>query len=306
MLRHQDFLSITTPSKEDIEAILALATKYDNGEFQSDVLKGKVIGSLFFENSTRTRLSFETAIQRLGGSVVGFAGSESTSMHTKGESFEDTIKVISGFVDAIVIRHPDTGSAKTAADIAQVPVINAGDGPNEHPTQTLLDLYSIQRTQGSLDNLTIAMVGDLKYSRVAHSLAKALVHWPSTKQIWIAPAELRMPLDIKTFVANTGVIINETEDFEGVIPEADIILMTRVQVERFTDSAIYERLKDVYVLRNSMLTHAKSTMKIISPLPRREELPLEIDASPHAYYFQQAAHGVPVRMALLDLTLGNK
>ncbi len=304
MLTNQDFLSITQPTKQDIETILRLAAEYDAGKFHPDTLRGKVIGSLFFETSTRTRLSFETAVQRLGGSIVGFAGSESTSMHTKGESFEDTIRVIAGYVDAIVIRHPDAGSAKIAADIAQVPVINAGDGPNEHPSQTLYDLYSIQKTQGSLDNLTIAMVGDLKYSRVAHSLAKALMHWPSTKQIWVAPAELRMPSDIKTLVDNTGITINETEDLESSIPEADIILMTRVQVERFTDPAVYERLKDVYVLRNSMLTSAKSTMKIISPLPRREELPIEIDSSPHAYYFQQAAHGVPVRMALLSALLG--
>lgn len=303
MLNNQDIISIDAIEKRDLEAILDLAAKYDQAGYDSTVLKDTVVGSLFFETSTRTRLSFETAIQRLGGKVVGFADSGSTSMSKKGESFEDTIRMVDGFVDCIVMRHPNPGSAKIAAEVARVPVINAGDGANEHPTQTMLDLYTIIKTQGTLENLTIGLVGDLKYGRVPHSLAKGLSHWPSSKQIWVAPKSLAMPTAVKQYVEQRGVAVTETTNLEDIIPEVDILLMTRVQAERFEDSAEYEKVKDVYVLNLDMLARAQDNMKIIHPLPRRYEIPEEIDKSSHAHYFQQARNGVPTRAALLSLIL---
>ena len=304
-LSTRDIISIDSLSKADIEFILEQGAAIEQDGYNPSALTGTIVGSLFFEVSTRTRISFETAAQRLGAGVVGFAGTESTSMNKKGESFEDTIKVIDGYVNCIVIRHPEIGSAKRAANVASVPVINAGDGPNEHPTQTLLDLYTILQTQGRLDGLTIGIVGDLKYGRVPHSLAKALAHWPDTNQIWVSPDSLAMPKDIKAAVENAGVSITETTDLISIMPEVDVLITTRVQAERFTNPSEYEAVKDVYVITPQLVSTAKSTMKIMNALPRRYELPVEIDALPQAHYFQQAANGVPVRAALLQAVLGN-
>lgn len=298
----KDIIAIQQLTKKEILSILQLASEYQEKGIPGDVLKGKLVGSLFFEPSTRTRLSFEAAAQRLGAGVIGFSGTESTSVK-KGESLEDTIRMVDGYVDAIVMRHPEIGSATRAAEVAMRPVINGGDGANEHPTQTLIDLYAIQRTQGTLDGLTVAMVGDLKYGRVPHSLAKALAHFPTTKQIWVAHDLLKMPEEVKAFVQEKGIAVEETEQLEDVLSQADIVMMTRVQQERFADVAEYEKVKDVYVLRPEMVAAAKKSMKILHPLPRLYEIPTTIDTLKHAYYFQQAQNGMYVRAALLTKVL---
>ncbi len=221
-----------------------------------------------------------------------------TSSLSKGETLEDTIRVISQYADAIVLRHPQAGSAAAAAAISNVPIINAGDGPNAHPTQTLLDLFTIHEILGRLTDFTITMVGDLKYSRVAHSLAQALFNYANVKQNWVAPEELPMPDELRSAAKN--VKVQKLDNYQSVLSETDILLMTRLQRERFTDEAIYERLKNRYVLTPEDLTHAKPTLKIIAPLPRTAELPLTIDTLPQAYYWKQAGNGVPVRAALLE------
>ncbi len=302
-LHQHDFIAIEDVTREEILALCERAADFEKNGIPGDALSGRIIGSLFFEGSTRTRLSFDAAIHRLGGSVIGFSGIEGTSMHAKGESFEDTIRMVDGYADAIVIRHPESGSAQAAANIAEHPVINAGDGANQHPTQSLLDLYAIYATQGTLDGLTVAFVGDLKYGRVPHSTAKALAQFPKTKQIWVAPESLKMPEDVYHYVTERGVTVSQTTDLQETIPHVDILYMTRVQSDRFTDTAEYERLKDVYVLQPEMLTTARENLKILHALPRRYELPTALDASPHAYYFQQAHCGVAVRAALLTAIL---
>ncbi len=304
MLQGKSVISVDDLSKEDIESVLELAEHFETKGYLKHRLDGIVLGSLFFEGSTRTRLSFETAIQRIGGSVVGFAGAAGTSYQKKGESFEDTIRMVDGYVDLTVIRHPEVGSAKRAAQAAEHPVINAGDGANEHPTQTLIDLYAIKKTQGSLDNLTVAMVGDLKYGRVPHSLARALTHFPSTKQLWVAPESLKMPSEVTKRVKEAGVEVTETETLQEAVEQADILYMTRVQAERFKDAAEYDAVKDVYILSSAILKKTKPTMRILHALPRRYEIPEEIDTLPHAYYFEQAKGGVPVRASLLTHILG--
>lgn len=303
MIQANDLLSIDGITKEECETLLAHAAEYESHGYPHDRLAHRIIGTLFFEQSTRTRLSFESAARRLGSSTIGFSGTDGLSMK-KGESFEDTVRVISGYVDCIVLRHPDSGSAVTAAQIAEVPVVNAGDGTNEHPTQTLIDLYAMYKTQHRLDDLNVALVGDLKYGRTMHSLAKGLSFFSNTSQYWVAPDALRMPDDVKTTVTKHCVHIEEIDNLAAVIADMDIVVMTRVQEERFDDHAQYEQLKDVLVLSEKLLTHAKPTMRILHPLPRRYEIPQIIDASPHAYYFQQAWGGVPVRAALLAMILG--
>lgn len=302
MLAGRDIITIEDMSVQDIAEVLETAARFEQEGYPHDALEGVVVGSLFFEPSTRTRLSFETAVKRLGGEVSGFSGTDGTSV-AKGESFEDTIRIVNGYADAIIVRHPEAGSALTAAEVADVPVINAGDGPADHPTQTLLDLYAIQRTQGTLDGLVVAMVGDLKHGRVPHSLAKALSHFPHTKQVWVAPESLRMPNDVRSAVLGAGVEVEEVEDMASIIPNVDVLYMTRVQAERFTSQAEYELVKDVYVLQPKMLDSAKENMRVMHALPRRYEIPESVDSSPHAYYFEQARGGVPVRAALLAAIL---
>lgn len=294
----RDLISIHDLTKGAIEKLLATARGHESAGIPPDALRGRVVASLFFEPSTRTRLSFEAAIQRLGGGVIGFSGSEGTSMK-KGESFEDTIRMVDGYADCIVVRHPDAGSAQRAAAVATHPVINGGDGPNEHPTQTLIDLYTILSTQGTLEGLRIALVGDLKYGRVPHSLAQALTHFPTTAQVWVATDAMRMPNEIRASVQGKGISVTETDRLEDVIGDVDILMMTRVQGERFADPAEYERVKDVYTLQPEMFMNVKKNLKILHPLPRLNEIPTSIDALPHAYYFEQAHHGMFVRAALL-------
>jgi aspartate carbamoyltransferase catalytic subunit len=300
-MKNRSLVSIDDFSKDEILEILDLAGDFEKQPVRK-LLERKVIATLFFEPSTRTRLSFESAINRLGGKIVGFSDASSSSV-SKGETLHDTIKMVSSYSDLIVMRHPVEGSARYASEIASVPVINAGDGANQHPTQTLLDLYSIRKTQGKLDNLNIFMVGDLKYGRTVHSLIMAMSRWNATFN-FISPEELRMPDEFKLYLENMGLKYYEHTDFTDIISKADIIYMTRVQKERFSDPIEYEKVKNVYVLRNSMLMNTKSNMRILHPLPRVNEIHPDVDANPKAYYFEQALNGVFTRQAILCTLLG--
>ena len=300
----KDLISITDYSKEEYLHIMKLAAEFEKNPNQ-ELLKGKVVASLFFEPSTRTRLSFETAISRLGGRIVGFADPDSSSA-TKGETLHDTIKMVSNYADLIVMRHPLEGAARYAAEVSSVPVINAGDGANQHPTQTLLDLYSILKTQNTLDNLNIFMVGDLKYGRTVHSLLQAMSVFESPIFNFISPTNLQMPEGYKLTLKEKGIKYFEHEEFTDIISEADIIYMTRVQKERFSDPIEYEKVKDVYILRKSMLENTKPNVKILHPLPRVNEIHTDVDKSEKAYYFEQALNGVFAREAIISYTMNLK
>jgi aspartate carbamoyltransferase catalytic subunit len=302
-MNNHSLVSIDDLTTEEILNILDLAAEFEKNPSQP-LLSGKVIATLFFEPSTRTRLSFESAINRLGGKIVGFSDSGSSSV-SKGETLHDTIKMVSNYSDLIVMRHPVEGSARFASEISSVPVINAGDGANQHPTQTLLDMYSIRKTQGTLDNLNIFMVGDLKYGRTVHSLMMAMSRWNTTFN-FISPDELKMPDEFKLYLDNLGLKYYEHSDFTDIISRADIIYMTRVQKERFSDPIEYEKVKNVYVLKNSMLANTKPNMRILHPLPRVNEIHTDVDSNPKAYYFEQALNGVYTRQAILCSLLGIK
>ena len=302
MKENNSLVTIANLSREDIMHLLHQAEKFER-EPNRTILSDKVVATLFFEPSTRTRLSFETAANRLGARVIGFTDPKVTSS-TKGETLKDTIMMVSNYADVIVMRHYLEGAARYAAEISPVPVINAGDGANQHPTQTLLDLYSIYKTQGTLDNLHIYLVGDLKYGRTVHSLIMAMRHFNPTFH-FIAPKELAMPEEYKIYCQNRNIPFVEEEEFNAdVIANADILDMTRVQRERFTDLMEYERVKDVYILKASMLKDAKPTMKVLHPLPRVNEIAYDVDDDPHAYYFQQARNGLYARQAIICNTLG--
>ncbi len=300
-MKNKCLVSINDYTKDEILKIVELAAHFEANPNQ-DLLKGKVVATLFFEPSTRTRLSFETAINRLGGRVIGFTDARSSSA-TKGESLKDTIKMVSNYADLIVMRHPLEGSAKFASEQASVPIINAGDGANQHPTQTLLDLYSIQKTQGTLEDLNIFMVGDLKYGRTVHSLLMAMAHFNPTFN-FIAPEELAMPNEYKRFCKHNNIPYYEHTEFTDIINVADILYITRVQKERFNDPMEYEKVKNAYVLHNYMLRQSKENLKVLHPLPRVNEIHEDVDDSPKAYYFQQAENGVYTRMAIIASALG--
>ena len=300
-MKNKSLVSIADYSKKDILRILELAVEFEKDPYQQ-LLNKNVIATLFFEPSTRTRLSFESAISRLGGKVIGFSDSSSTSVQ-KGESLKDTIKTVSNYCDLIVMRHPIEGSARYASEVASVPIVNAGDGANQHPTQTLLDMYSIKKTQNTLDNLNIFMVGDLKYGRTVHSLLIAMSHFNTTFN-FISPEELKMPDVYKLHLDNLGLKYYEHTDFTEYISEADIVYMTRVQKERFSDLIEYEKVKNVYVLREHMLEKTKKNMKILHPLPRVNEINEDVDENMKAYYFTQALNGVFTRQAILTSILG--
>ena len=302
-MKNRSLVSIDDFSTVEILRILDLAEEFEKTPSQP-LLAGKVIATLFFESSTRTRLSFESAINKLGGKIIGFSDASNSSI-SKGESLNDTIKTVSNYCDLIVMRHHIEGSARFASEIAGVPVINAGDGANQHPTQTLLDLYSIRKTQGKLENLNIFMVGDLKYGRTVHSLVMAMSRWNATFN-FISPDELKIPHEFKLYLDNLGLKYYEHSDFTDIISKADIIYMTRVQRERFSDPIEYEKVKNVYVLKESMLKDTKENMKILHPLPRVNEIAREIDSNPKAYYFEQALNGVYTRQAILCYLLGIK
>ncbi len=294
MIRH--LVSITDFSKEEILEVLKLSAEFERN-INQPLLRGKVAASVFFEPSTRTRLSFETAVNRLGGRVIGFSDAGNTSV-SKGESLKDSIMMIANYADFIIMRHPVEGSARYASEISRVPIINAGDGANQHPTQTMLDLYSIQKTQGTLDGLTITMVGDLKYGRTVHSLLMAMSHF-NTRFRFIAPPELQIPNEYKLYLDKRGLPYTEHRELAENIQDADTIYMTRVQRERFTDPVEYEKVKNVYMLRNSMLDSTKDSVKILHPLPRVNEINTDVDDNPKAYYFTQAENGVYARMGII-------
>ncbi len=302
-MKNKSLISITDFSTEEILRILAIAEGFEKNP-EPHLLDGRVVATLFFEPSTRTRLSFESAVNRMGGRIIGFSDPNISSV-SKGETLKDTIRIVSNYCDLIVMRHPLEGSSRYASEVATVPVVNAGDGANQHPTQTLLDMYSIKKTQGRLDNINIFMVGDLKYGRTVHSLLQAMSPFSPTFH-FVSHPKLRLPDEYKTFLDSKGVKYYEHEQFNDLIPEADIIYMTRVQRERFTDLVEYEKTKDVYVLRNSMLDKAKPTMKILHPLPRINEINQDVDQSPKAYYFEQARNGVFARQAVITYLLGLK
>ncbi len=303
-LFQKDIISISEFSRDHIDHVLETALSLKANP-RNDLLAGKLIGVTFFEGSTRTRLSFETAIQRLGGKVIGFADASNTSLGKKGETLTDSIRIITSYADALVMRHPKEGAARLAADISPVPVINAGDGANQHPSQTILDLLTITETQGKVDNLKIAFVGDLKYGRTVHSLAEALCMYNNVHIYLVSPESLAMPEYILKHLKKHNVKFSVHETIEEVIPEVDILYMTRVQKERF-DETEYQNLRSKFILSKSMLSEAKSNMKILHPLPRIDEITLDVDDTPHAYYFQQAKNGVYARQALLALVLNKE
>lgn len=297
-----NFVTIADLSREKILYMIKMAQEFEKHP-NRETLKGKVVATLFFEPSTRTRLSFETAANRLGARVIGFSDAKVTSA-TKGETLKDTILMVSNYADVLVMRHYIEGAAQYASEIAPVPIINAGDGAHQHPSQCMLDLYSIYKTQGTLENLDICLVGDLKYGRTVHSLIMAMRHFNPTFH-FIAPKELAMPDEYKLYCKNNGIKFIEHTDFnEDVISKADILYMTRVQKERFSDLMEYEKVKNVYILKNDMLKNARQNMKILHPLPRVNEIEYEVDTNPHAYYIQQAQNGLYAREAIICDVLG--
>lgn len=295
-------VSIADLDKEELLALLEQASYFEKHP-NSKILDGKVVATLFFEPSTRTRLSFETAVNRLGGRVIGFSDASTTSS-SKGETLHDTIKMVSNYVDLIVMRHYLEGAARYASEVTDVPVVNAGDGANQHPSQTMLDLYSIYKTQGDLNNLTITMVGDLKYGRTVHSLLQAMSYF-SPKFRFVACKELQMPEEYLKFCDDNRIEYECTTDFSPrIINESDILYMTRVQRERFTDIMEYERVKNLYTLHDAMLADSKPNLRILHPLPRVNEIAYDVDANPKAYYFDQARNGLYARQAIICRALG--
>lgn len=302
-MKNKSLVSINDFTREEHIRILDLAEEFEKQTTQH-ILQDYVVATLFFEPSTRTRLSFESAASRLGAKVIGFSEPGSTSVQ-KGESLRDTIKTVCNYSDIIVMRHPREGSARFASEVASVPIINAGDGANQHPTQTLLDMYSIRKTQGTLDNLNIAFVGDLKYGRTVHSLVIALTNYNTTFHL-VSPPELKLPSSVKAHIKEKSLAYNQYTEVLDVIPKVDILYMTRIQKERFSDPIEYEKVKNSYILRNPMLEHANSNLRIMHPLPRVNEITIDVDENPQAYYFTQALNGVYVRQALLASILGVK
>lgn len=299
---HQNFITVADMTREDILDFLERAAQFEKKP-NRHLLDDRIVATLFFEPSTRTRLSFETAANRLGAKVIGFADPK-VSSGVKGETLKDTIMMVSNYADIIVMRHFREGAAEEAAKVSPVPIVNAGDGSNQHPSQTMLDLYSMYKTQGTLDNLTIHLVGDLKYGRTVHSMLQAMRHFNPTFH-FVSPKELRMPDEWKTYCEEHGIRYYETEEFTAEsIASADILYMTRVQRERFDDLDEYERVKDVYILNRDMLRLAKDTMKVLHPLPRVNEISEDVDDDPRAYYFEQARNGLYAREVILTRVLG--
>ena len=300
-LKNQDIISINDFSKEELLHILKVVRQMEQKP-KNSLLKGKILAALFFEPSTRTRLSFISSMEQLGGEVIGFSNANTTSIQ-KGESLWDTIKMTEQYADVIVIRHPLEGSARLAAEAASIPVINGGDGSNQHPTQTMLDLYTIQKTKGKLENLHIGFVGDLKYGRTVHSLVIALANFNPTFY-FIAPDDLQMPENYLDELFQKKVKYHKTSDLTRFSKEIDVLYVTRIQKERFPDPLEYEKFKGIYRIDEAFLQNIKKDLKIMHPLPRIDEIDKSIDNTEHAAYFEQAANGIPVRKALLALVLG--
>ena len=300
-MKNKSLVSINDYNKEEQLKVLEVAKEFEKNPVQT-ILKDHVVASLFFEPSTRTRLSFESAVNRLSGKVIGFSEASNTSVK-KGESLRDTILTIANYSDLIVMRNPVEGSARFASEISPVPIINAGDGANQHPTQTLLDLYSIIKTQGTLDNLHVAFVGDLKYGRTVHSLVIALCNYNTTFHL-VSPIELKLPSSVKMYIKERKLAYHQYTELDEAIPHPDVLYMTRIQKERFSDPLEYERIKNSYILNNNMLSNTKGNIKVLHPLPRVNEININVDSNPKAYYFEQALNGVYVRQALMSLILG--
>lgn len=304
-LSGRDIITLESLSDEEIFHIFDTADEFEpvaRGKEKSDVLKGKVVGALFFEPSTRTRLSFESATKRLGGGTIGFAEAGVSSI-AKGESLADTVRTVENYSDCIVLRHPKMGSARLASEMVEIPVINAGDGAGHHPTQTLLDLYTMRKAAGKLEDLNLGLVGDLKYGRTVHSLSYAITRF-SPKLFLISPSNLRMPSEIVGDLSDRGVEVVETSNLEATLPELDILYVTRIQKERFPDPAEYEEVKGVYQVDPEILQEARPELRVLHPLPRVDEISPEVDSTPYGKYFDQVFNGVVVRMALLSLLIG--
>ena len=301
-MEKHNFVDIKSFDKQQLLYLIEMAREFERFP-NRELLKGRVIATLFYEPSTRTRLSFETAANRLGARIIGFTDAKVSSV-SKGETLKDTILMVSNYADIIVMRHYIEGAAQYAAEVAPVPIVNAGDGAHQHPSQCLLDLYSIAQTQGTLENLDICLVGDLKYGRTVHSLLMAMRHFNPTFH-FIAPKELAMPEEYKIFCSQNGIRFEEHHDFTPeIISQADILYMTRVQRERFSDLMEYEQVKNVYILRNDMLTDARENMKILHPLPRVNEIAYDVDENQHAYYIQHDKNGLFARQAIFAHCLG--
>jgi len=306
-LKGKDILHGNQFSKKDIDAIIKVASELEKELKKKDslnLLKGKILATLFYEPSTRTRLSFEAAMQRLGGGIIGMGSVESSSV-AKGETLADTVRTVSQYVDVIVLRHPRTGSAKEAADVTPIPVINAGDGTGQHPTQALLDIYTIKKETGSLKNLSIAMVGDLKNGRTVHALAEVLSLF-GARLYFVSPDSLRMPAEITSHLKAKKIGFVETEDMMEAAAASDLVYMTRIQKERFSDLSEYERVKGSYIINEEFLKRLKKKITILHPLPRVDEINPEVDAYPGAAYFRQVRNGVFIRMALLTMIFGKR
>jgi aspartate carbamoyltransferase catalytic subunit len=298
----RDIISIEDFSREEINYILEISHAMEPlAQKGSDMLKGKILATLFFEPSTRTRLSFEAAMLKLGGSTIGFAEPEIASVK-KGENLADTVRTVENYADAIALRHPLEGAAKLAAEFSKVPIINAGSGAEEHPTQALIDLYTIQKEKGKIDGLKIALIGDLRYGRTVHSLAYALGIY-NIELYLISPESLRMRQEVIRTIQNK-IPITEDTNLEKIIPQIDVLYVTRIQKERFPDLAEYAKVKGTYKIELKTLKNAKKDMIILHPLPRVDEIATEVDSTPQARYFQQVWNGIVVRMALLSLVLG--
>jgi aspartate carbamoyltransferase catalytic subunit len=302
LFENRSIISIQDFTKEEINHILKISqTMEPIAKTGNSTLKGKVLATLFFEPSTRTRLSFEAAMQKLGGTTIGFNDAE-TSSSKNGETFVDTIRTVENYADVIALRHSLEGAAVVAKECAKVPIINSGTGAQEHPTQALIDLYTIQKEKNQIDNLKIAIIGDLRYGRTVHSLARALTNY-NVELFLVSPEALRIQENILKEIKNK-ISVTEKQTLEEIIPEIDVLYVTRIQRERFPDPTEYAKLKGTYRLDQKTLTNAKKNMIILHPLPRVDEIAPEIDQTPHARYFQQVGNGLYVRMAILSLLLG--
>lgn len=306
-LKGKDILHGNQFTQKEIDAILRVASEFEKELKQKSsisLLKGKILATLFFEPSTRTRLSFETAMQRLGGGVISLGSVEGSSV-AKGETLTDTVRTVSQYADVIVIRHPRIGSAKEAAEASNVPVINAGDGAGQHPTQALLDLYSIRKEVGKLKGLSISLVGDLKYGRTVHALVELLSHY-QPRLFFVSPKILKMPEEITSNLKAKGLEVVETENLMEASSKSDLIYMTRIQKERFSDLSEYEKVKGSFIINQDFLTQLKKKVILLHPLPRVDEIHPEVDTYPGAAYFRQVRNGIFVRMALLAMIFGKR
>ncbi len=300
-MRHEHVITAKGLSRADIETVLDRAAELEAADSRAvELHRGKILALLFFEPSTRTRLSFDAAIKRLGGDAIDMGAVDESSV-TKGETLADTVRVIEGYADAIVLRHPSQGAAKMASEFVDVPLLNAGDGAGHHPTQTLLDLYTMRKHVG-LDGISVGIMGDLKYGRTVHSLATALTKF-DTVQHFISPESLALPANVRYDLHEAGSTVREHRDIEDVLPELDLLYVTRIQRERFPDEREYRDVAGEYGIDAAALERAKEHCKIMHPLPRVDEIDPSVDETNHAVYFEQAHNGIPVRMALLDLLL---